>query len=338
MEFALVSRDRPTDPVIWYNGDIYAYAETVSSNTRKQGDCSALAREIIVQTGDYVVLVRAMYEIRIFGDPGNANPGPVIRFRFGIEIGKREEVIEFIRELDTVADVVDGIYMGEVIGIGLGTPAGLQEGMVEVVDVGLSKGSEKELEGAVRVEMVLNRFTMIPGQTRLLSLSVLQNKPIPRQVDHLNITLTIQQGLEDELKRHDLVIDIRLRHLPHWSQSHHPIRITHLTALSPTWAILLPPSSAEPYASETQQPTILALHGAGVQADSMEWIESIPKRTNGWAVLPTGLTEWGMDWHGISMESAMVALSSAKRLVGRLQGRKKMEDGEKAWVFGEKTV
>ncbi|KAI8642213.1 hypothetical protein BD408DRAFT_416979 [Parasitella parasitica] len=60
--------------------------------------------------------------------------------------------------------------------------------------------------------------------------------------------------------------------------------------------------------SEANKPIIVALHGAGVEADSSFWIDSIPTQKHSWIIFPTGRTPWGYDWHGPSTQNVFKSL------------------------------
>ncbi|GAN06545.1 transmembrane protein [Mucor ambiguus] len=60
--------------------------------------------------------------------------------------------------------------------------------------------------------------------------------------------------------------------------------------------------------SNTSKPILVALHGAGVEADSSFWINSIPAQKHCWIVFPTGRTPWGYDWHGPSTRNVFKSL------------------------------
>jgi hypothetical protein len=89
---------------------------------------------------------------------------------------------------------------------------------------------------------------------------------------------------------------------------HTPALVSHAVAIPPLC------HSIEP------QATILALHGAGVDATLQVWIESIPRRRHGWAILPTGRTSWGEDWHGGSMDNAWAARFALKKILQTSDG------------------
>lgn len=68
-----------------------------------------------------------------------------------------------------------------------------------------------------------------------------------------------------------------------------------------SYAVIRPPSPTAPCApdSDSKLPILLALHGAGVEADnpqSKEQYDALPDLCS-WLVLPSGVTSWsGDDW------------------------------------------
>ena len=92
-------------------------------------------------------------------------------------------------------------------------------------------------------------------------------------------------------------------------ESDYPAQVSH--------AMIVPPLQSN-LEHVSLPPVILATHGAGVDAESSFWTDSMPIRADGWAVLPTGKTEWGEDWHGGSMDDAWAARHALDRIVGML--------------------
>ncbi|KAI8094838.1 Alpha/Beta hydrolase protein [Gilbertella persicaria] len=60
--------------------------------------------------------------------------------------------------------------------------------------------------------------------------------------------------------------------------------------------------------ADQNKPLIVALHGAGVEADSRFWTDSIPAQKSSWILFPTGRTPWGYDWHGPSTKNVFKAI------------------------------
>ncbi|KAJ3283781.1 hypothetical protein HDU79_008768 [Rhizoclosmatium sp. JEL0117] len=78
------------------------------------------------------------------------------------------------------------------------------------------------------------------------------------------------------------------------------------------YAMALPPNKPCSSVGEARCPVILALHGAGVEAESPFWTEAYKRQDYAWILFPTGRTPWGFDWHGpsfLNVESALHALS-----------------------------
>lgn len=118
-EFALVRKDSDDqESATWHNGDVYAYA-------LEQGpvaQASIFAHRIDLIPGDYVLLLRVNFEIRLAGDPGIEPPN--IRFKFNAALDTLREdtqstTFQVLPELHVRPDMVDGIFMGQHFGIGL---------------------------------------------------------------------------------------------------------------------------------------------------------------------------------------------------------------------------
>ena len=308
-EFALVPRDdAPKSPVTWYPGDVYAYAETPHGSRDARGGVSNFARALSLEPGEYVLLVRAMYEIRMFGDPG-LGKCPVVRMRVQAEVDQAEKV-EIVRGTAIVPDVVDGWMMGEWMSVGIRVPAG--EGEAVIV------GAEADLGDGLRVELAAT-ILIFGGQTRPVALRIHQKKPLRDLPKAINVifkaNISGQEGLYNW--RSDL------RHSALASAA--PFKMTFASPSAPSqgwpasvsYAMVVPPHETLT-SSEAHPPVILALHGAGVDAEVSFWTGAMPVRPGGWAVLPTGKSEWGEDWHGGSMADAWAAREALPMVTSRL--------------------
>lgn len=162
-EFALIRSDLSGGPdldnVRWYNGDWYSYnsqfaappPEIVGENGRSS--ISAPFPHLIrLEAGRYYFVLRAAYEIRIFGDPdASPNRTPTVQIDIDVEIVRERKAQETgklsgpfpdpeplsARILDQspstiVPDLLDGWFAGEFMRVGLRNE-GL--GWIEVVDV-----------------------------------------------------------------------------------------------------------------------------------------------------------------------------------------------------------
>lgn len=327
IEFAIfpASIEGDSQPIEWYNGDVYSFAASFPphAGSFKGRKTSALSHTVDLnvpakaqecaasQDGSsmhckthFVVLIRAEYDIRLFNDPGIGNPnGPAIRFKFAIEaVHPAEDALALLPELDVIGGFVDGWLVGEYLGIGLTS----RRGDLEVLTI------HAEPNVGLDFELGTARFALYQGQSRILPVRVAQSRALrfDEQEIKLNIEYRARHGVDLQQKTHSFQIS----HFQHLRSS--PVKLTYLgPSQAVNYAMLVPPLLNSFNDSE---PTILALHGAGVHADSSEWVAAIPQRKRGWAVLPTGGTEWGLDWHGPTMENARSALQAARMAVNAL--------------------
>lgn len=331
-EFALVPRfEDPPRPVRWYAGDVYAFADSpAGKRLRPSGATSNFARPLHIPPGDYVLIVRAMYEIRMFGDPQYMPP--TIRFRADIQLDHGEEV-QLLEGSGAVPDVVDGWLMGDWLSVGLRHQA--NTGSTATVTAITNDIDELTVN-------VVPAPEIWSGQVRRLALRVHQKAPLPVELDAMRLWIHIRLA-EGELLR--LRWHFPLKHI----SSSQPVPF-HITFASPTpqtmdddspalvsYAVVKPPRTSHPQAEDI--PVIVATHGAGVDIDDKFWIEGVPSRPGLWAVLPTGKNEWGEDWHGASAGDAWAArdaLPSILQRIGKQVSKKTLlvghsNGGQGAW-------
>lgn len=314
VEYAFVGRSTDRDaksPVVWYQGDVYDFAHTPKGQRARTEGVSNFARSIILEPGEYTVLVRALYEIRMFGDPGNSPP--VIRFKLEIE-ADRGERIEVVRGLNIVPDAVDHRLMGRYIGIALRVPAG---------SIAVTIDTITDERGVLAVEVV-EPTRISPGQTRVVAAKVDSRQRLPTSVSHLRLAISFSNPSRSE--KWTLVHSLPLRH---FTRLERPFRMTFASPATldegqPAqigYAMVIPPlrSHLQNHSVDARTiPVILSLHGAGVDVESDECVNAIPS-IGGWAVLPTGKNEWGEDWHGASMADAWAARDALHDVVAELR-------------------
>ena len=129
-EFAIVPRDAfdqmPKDyPIEWYNGDWYSYVRSATNGADGGSPrLSTAQHKVTLQPGSYRVLLRSMYEIRIFADPGQQDP----KLRLGIDIQATQATInEEIGALQpslsslysNTPDIVGGWFAGWGLSLGV---------------------------------------------------------------------------------------------------------------------------------------------------------------------------------------------------------------------------
>lgn len=314
---------------------------------------------------EYTVLVRALYDVRVFNDPGAGDKdGPKIRFKLGIEgtasaaateLQEPQEAIEVLPELALIGNLVDGWIWGEYLGIGLRAFGG----SYQIVTVQMDE-NQLELQGVLKATLATKRCFLLLGNSKITPISIKQKQPIPNEVKFIKLKL----GYRLKCDQHNysnttewMNVQVPLKHIPSRlssgvrspktpSNADDAIKYTYLGPThAVTYAILIPPFSQEPYSAKMADATLLALHGAGVHADASMWINAIPRQKRGWAVLPTGGTEWGMDWHGISADDARMALHAARQVVGNIGGKKwnsftdeTVRRDEDGWFISNKTI
>lgn len=332
-DFSSSGESRSTS--VWYQGDIYDYASSpsgkgglpLSTNTASKS-VSNLARSITLPAGEYVMLISAIYEIRMFGDP-QPHP-PTIRFRVTMEVDELEDV-EAIHGLAVVPDIVDGRLMGDWMSVPLRVAPHVRCARVINVDTEKCRGD------GIRVGMGCDAWMAVGGQTRPLALRIRQS----RAQIHLRKEGEIRFDIQVDVNGRAMTLSVRT---PVSSTSLKAARSFRITFPSPSepypgsmpslvsYATVVPPpppshhhdpSSSGPLGTSSSShrkkpPVILALHGAGVDIDNPFWADAIPPREDGWAVLPQGKTEWGEDWHGGSMADAWASRDALEGLATRL--------------------
>jgi len=302
VEYAFVSADSDA-PVIWHSGDMYDFA---GSPTGQRGvpcsqSSSNFARSICLPPGDYMMLVRAIYEMRLFGDPGLE--APTIRFKMTVEIDSTRDHLVFVDGLAIVPDVVDGKIMGQWMSVGLRVPCGREGVSLQSISCN-SKGIRLELPRPT---------TIISGQTRRIACRIVQITPFVR-IDTLNFSLRWRGASSRSDGHSEASLPMRQRTSeetfkftfpsPVATTNSPPAQVGYAMAVPPTPHARLPRYLKE--RSMKAIPVILALHGAGVDVEWKDWLEAMPI-TGSWSVLPTGKNEWGEDWHGASMADAWSA-------------------------------
>lgn len=146
----------------------------------------------------------------------------------------------------------------------------------------------------VSTEMVgIVPLRLAPGQTRPLAFSLRLRSAC------LGVQFTIMYKTEDEASfAHSDVVSfdfvVRSLYDPHKVTFLHPSRTISYTILRPPSKI-----ACRDVGVHNAMPVMLALHGAGVEADSRQVRNSFDAAPNldCWLVFPTGMTSWsGDDW------------------------------------------
>ena len=248
----------------------------------------------------------------MFGDPG-VGKYPVVRLRIQAEVD-RVRGIEVVTGTEIVPDVVKETMMGDFVSVGLRVPAGEQDVVVTGAEADPKAGSKHPVVGMIRP------MTILAGQLRPIALQILQLDYFKSSKTSVPIDFHISAGG----KKSSIRWHMPLRHSPSVYHGSFKITTSFIDELPPpaypaqvSYAMIVPPSQPDLEIS-APPPVILATHGAGVDAESSFWTSSMPSRAGGWAVLPTGKTEWGEDWHGGSVDDAWAARYALNHILGKL--------------------
>lgn len=281
VEYAFVADGDDETPPTWYNGDVYAFGATPLGERDTSGP-SNFAKPVVLAPGGYTLLVRAIYECRMFGDPGVGNR-PVINVTFRAWAGAPTTLLP---GLGVFPDAVDGWLAGGWASVPVRAGA---KPLVLDFDAEVAPGLRLATVKAVHVE---------PYQTRPVALQIKQAKPLPADVKQLKLALGSFPWAIDVT--HVSIADTKSFRLTFASPAPEPRQPPALVSL----AVVAPPS--KPYDPPTF-PVFLALHGAGVFNEEPGWIGEMPSVPLSWVILPSGRNEWGEDWHGGSMADVWAA-------------------------------
>lgn len=295
---------------VWYNGDVYAFGASPNGQRDASGGVSNFARSIALPPGEYIMLVRALYECRMFGDPGDQPPTIRVKIHINRDDAAQPAVLE--PGVGALPDIVDGKAMGQWAAVGVRVPPGSTAAIVDV-DCECNGGFRFTTPQSVRIA---------PGQMRPVPLKI--DQAGSTLVDGLKIVLRVRS---DDSSEHTLIWSPRLTHV----RMSKPFRFTFASPAVPrtlpgapagapalvSLGVIVPPT--EPAPATKLPPVLLALHGAGVEVTSPFWVEAMPTAPGMWAVLPSGRNEWGEDWHGGSMVDVWAA-RDALPLLAKLCG------------------
>ncbi|KAL7421865.1 hypothetical protein Q5752_003636 [Cryptotrichosporon argae] len=303
-EFAVVpasaSASGGPDDIHWYAADTYGFALTPSGAS--SGPTSNFARTLFLTPGESVLLVRAAFEIRLFGDPGTAPPTINLEVRAEVDGGPPVSI-----QAGAVGpDAVDGRIMGEWIGVPV---RALVPATVDIVP------------GGDVVEVLPGHtVSLAPAQVRVIAVRINQRRRVePGKAITIKLAVSLASGAHTDA----LVFVYTPKHVE--LERAEPFQITFASPPQPlsdasspasvARATVVPPSPGA--ASTRPRPVLLALHGAGVDPAAAAWTAALPT-AHTWAVLANGKNEWGEDWHGASMAESWAAREAFDRVVSAL--------------------
>lgn len=338
-EYAFVRKG--DDRVVWYTGDVYAFADS-PDGIRGKGEpdsprASNFARCLALPPGEYVLLVRALYEVRMFGDPGSAPPNIRIKMRVFLDADEEDDMpvpgmpnpmdrmymrmgtqpaslpsrATLEEGISVVPDLRDGWFMGSWMSVGVRVPLALTDDTHFITVTAAS-----EFDGVRLATVQPERIA--PGQMRAVPLKITQTAAI-HDSQRLSIKLTFSIANDPVLVTADWEIPLRRR------DENQPFRLSFASpstsgdrppALISLAMVVPPPKDGEEM--EGDPPVLLALHGAGVDTQSEFWVTAMPRICGMWSILPSGRNEWGEDWHGGSMADVWAARSALAAPLHRL--------------------
>ncbi|KAA1474811.1 alpha/beta-hydrolase, partial [Dentipellis sp. KUC8613] len=285
----------------WYTGNVYNMERSLPQPVWLPSPPSLNSSTV------YDVYVSGDYEIRLFGSPHlEGREYPVLDVTLSVQ--PESPAVGLIHEPshDIVCDFVDGFAFGDALGVGLRSVSGWWT----VTSASIPGPSDHGLT----VELV-NKSRLAPGQTRILPLRIHQTAPFDRD------TLGIQLDLVSGAVTAQVFIDFNIYQQSQSQWREHatpPIRASYFFAESmPTIFLVHSPFSQTPY-GETPKPPLLATHGAGVDIiEQSFWAEALPRQERSWIIMPTGLTSWGLDWHGPSAQEAWSTVDALGAILQR---------------------
>lgn len=147
---------------------------------------------------------------------------------------------------------------------------------------------------------------IVAGQTRPVTLAVVLSKSSRTS---LVFDIIFKQLNNSEVST--LQVSQELNHVSMYAP--HKITFKHPAGMA-SYAMLRPPAkNASCDASLTKLPILLALHGAGVEADSADATAALDAVSDlcAWVLFPTGVTPWsGDDWHNWGFADVEAAIEA----------------------------
>ncbi|CAO1630635.1 unnamed protein product [Sympodiomycopsis kandeliae] len=311
-EFALIpdadwsyNLARESSIVQWHRGDVYNHS---SLDLALSAGKPLLGHILAVAKGKYQLLVKAGYEVRLFG---LSQVGSTPSFEFTATI---EELTIPIRIIDSsplcvYPSVVEGKLAGKNASFGLQNT--LASGFWKVIDVAVDASHAAHChDPRMRIIGSEEDWVIPPLSTRKISFRLPELKAISRSRSKLCFAVRLQAcdvkgRCQGEIQT--AVFNIPLEHVEVSSEvgRDSSYRFTYLSGGGTQYAVIQPPSDL----TQTDH-CILALHGAGVEADCEMWRTAIRRQEKAWILMPTGLTKWGLDWTMASQRAWQDLLAS----------------------------
>ncbi|GAK63729.1 uncharacterized protein PAN0_003c1937 [Moesziomyces antarcticus] len=319
---AQAKRELDRQPLEWHTGDWYSYIAAFSKEDAASDRLPISHHLLHLDQGSYTLLVRSMYEIRIFGDPRNNGGQESPRMVLGIDLAARalddvtsDEVVEIHTDPhhSNVPHVVGGWLAGWGLSFGVRNLHPTEVYTLESIDVQTSFSGVEQPPIAVKLGIPL---TLSPSQTLVVPIKLNQSGPLDVSNTTLDLSLMLRSAAGDTINK---AVSIPLVHKDaFWDasrddQDHHAYMYSYL-APDHTVQLAAATPPRKPAAASTNQsalpPLMLTLHGAGVDVRDLFFSNSIRRQDECWSILPTGRTPWGYDWQLASFQAADAAVDA----------------------------
>ncbi|CAO3653058.1 unnamed protein product [Mucor hiemalis] len=301
-----------------YSGDCYGYNTTTHI--------------VYLEKGKYVIDVRLVHDIRVFG--GGKSP-PQCQFHVHIEQTQNDDLLVYPEDsavitpsmpkatYDTKCELLMPDYLKDIGFAGSCGSVSVQnigDDSMEVTSITLCIVDDRSLQGKkiqggggglfveYKTEILNNHTIIVPGQTRPFGFQFQKEWGSLPSAEILRFWVRIGLAIKDdddmtEKKEFAIRASSNVKCVD-WIKS--AFRFTFLDFDNTVqYAMAKRPRTLN---RDHDKPIIVALHGAGVEADSEFWINSIPPQKSSWVIFPTGRTPWGYDWHGPSTNNVFKTL------------------------------
>ncbi|CAG8683090.1 32561_t:CDS:10, partial [Racocetra persica] len=285
---------------------------------------------LYLHPGMHVINVRLVNEIRIFG----GRIPPDIRFQCFIRKLELQQIGAMVLDHTIIVpDLVDGFLAGKFASVAILNTQ--EKSWITVSNVNVIN-SNVNMTASLACGQTFNSKTGIriaPSQQRNIKIylsiesQVHNGMPLSFQLQFL-----ISSRTEGKIIFWTKVTDIISIHNKHFGDAYKFTFEDFDTTVQ--YAMAIPPSKlCQPY----RCPILVALHGAGVEANSEFWITAYKRQQNAWVLLPTGRTPWGYDWHGPSLKNTQTAIIALEKFLPGVQKRLKpflLPDSDRLFISG----
>ncbi|KAK3705806.1 hypothetical protein LTR37_013113 [Vermiconidia calcicola] len=289
------------DDVHYFGGDFYSYKKAPVT--------------LRLSPGAHRIDVRLVRDIRAMG--GEGTPSINVRLELKHSIAAPGGAL-----VPTEPGTDGAVLMSDIVGGNLGKIASeyasvnVRNDADRAIYIYAIKGTLDKCE----FELVADKpLRLVPGQTRPVAFRIACVPPY-------------DQDIEMELKWHFVEDDLNMERTMYMNvrtrilnSIHEPHKVTFLhPGGMVSYAILRPPSPNAASGEQTNRslPVLLALHGAGLEADSDQGKYSFQDLPDlcAWLLFPTGVTPWSADdWHVWGMADVEAAVASIPRWIDQVE-------------------